>query len=95
MEDKEAQTKLVDSNSSLLAVQQDPARMRRASSVQRQTESLRRLAQSRDVTPMLQTPMIGIRLTFAVFYSNPNLFSSAEFFRTFPTMLQKLSNCEV
>ena len=32
----------------------DPARARRASSVQRQTHSLRRLAQSRDVTPMLQ-----------------------------------------
>jgi len=45
------QTKLLDSNSTLAIM--DPARSHRASSVARQTDSLRRLAQSRDVTPML------------------------------------------
>ena len=45
------QTKLLDSNSTLAIM--DPARAQRASSVARQTDSLRRLAQSRDVTPML------------------------------------------
>lgn len=49
------QTKLILDSNSTLAIM-DPARARRASSVQRQTDSLRRLAQSRDVTPMLQMP---------------------------------------
>jgi hypothetical protein len=48
-------------SSSTLAIM-DPGRARRESSVQRQTDTLRRLAQSRDVTPMLQT----------VNYSNQN-----------------------
>lgn len=54
-EDNKTQTKLILDSNSTLAIM-DPARARRASSVARQTDSLRRLAQSRDVTPMLQMP---------------------------------------
>ena len=44
-QEKETQTRLIDSNSTLTAI--DPIRARRASSVQRQTDSLKRLAYSR------------------------------------------------
>ena len=44
-QEKETQTRLIDSNSTLTAI--DPVRARRASSVQRQTDSLKRLAYSR------------------------------------------------
>ena len=45
VEEKDTQTRLIDSNSTLTAI--DPIRARRASSVQRQTDSLKRLAHSR------------------------------------------------
>ena len=47
---------LVPSSNDTVNLIMDPARAGRASSVQRQTDTLRRLARSRDVTPMLQTP---------------------------------------
>ncbi len=47
---------LIPSSSDTVNLVMDPVRARRATSVQRQTDTLRRLARSRDVTPMLQTP---------------------------------------
>lgn len=59
-EEKTGSTFLTNTtNGNTYAGHMDPARARRASSVQRQSDTLRRLAQSRDVTPMLQTPTNG------------------------------------
>ena len=61
--DKQLQTPLIDAQKKFKAKlqltekqQTNDLRSRRASSVQRQTDSLRRLAATRDVTPRLQSP---------------------------------------
>ena len=61
--DKQLQTPLIDAQKKFKAKlqmtekqQSNDLRSRRASSVQRQTDSLRRLAATRDVTPRLQSP---------------------------------------